>query len=225
MTNKWIFLLLLTVVVSAVPSFGRALAAESDYPPEVEEIEDSPMTSDTSNADDWFMKPSDKAMGDGTGQRSSSADGKKKDRYVWLFEADAFQYYLDTESVKWIRLPYSSSEYIADVWVRLSTIENSELSFDGEGFAAPKYFMEHYYLRPQTKQVQFLCELEVTGRPQNTISEREYSVKNWENLIPGSIEDEIYRTVLKYIGQGKSRDSGHMTFADMLDEYLRIGLN
>ena len=87
-----------------------------------------------------------------------------------------------------------------------------------------KYFLEHYYIRPKTRQIQFLCELEVVGRPQNTISERAYDYKNWENLIPGSIETAIYYGVLDVIGTGKANAKGHMTATDMLEEYLRISI-
>ena len=59
----------------------------------------------------------------------------------------------------------------------------------------PKYFLSHYYIRPKTRQIQFLSELEVTGRPDNAITERPYSSLHWENLVPGSIEDDIYHGV------------------------------
>ena len=174
-----------------------------------------------------------------------------KQRFIKLAVDDRYTYYLDKNSVQWRRMPYSSSEYIADVWIRL--IERTPRELDGDLAAygadnysaeislardqgyqyAPEdltvlrnqsYVLEHYYLRPQTKQIQFLCELEVFGRPQNTINERAYDYKNWENLVPGSVESVVYDATIKIIGKSKSTERGHMTFSDMLDEYLRISL-
>lgn len=179
--------------------------------------------------------------------------GKKiKPRFVKVAADDTFDYYLDKASVQWQNMPYSTSEYLADVWVRM--IDRSggtgDLPQDVQDYVAggydevaaaeangyiynetdaqilrtKKYFLEHYYLRPKTRQIQFLCELEVIGRPQNTISEREYSYKNWENLIPGSVETAIYYGVLDVIGTGKASSRGHMTFTDMVEEYARISI-
>ena len=172
-------------------------------------------------------------------------------RFIKLAVDDTYTYYLDKTSVQWRKMPYSSSEYIADVWIRMIEREqknlnddmayygaenfNAEISLAREqGYQYPPedlqvlrsqgYVLEHYYLRPKTKQVQFLCELEVFGRPQNTISERNYDYKNWENLVPGSIESVIYDATIKIIGKSKATERGHMTFSDMLDEYLRISL-
>ena len=176
-----------------------------------------------------------------------------KPRFVKLTIDDTYTYYLDKQSISWKRIPYSASEYMLDVWVRLIENNNdtSDLPADmseyindttngeieiarerGKAFAPvdvevlqnKKYFLEHYYLRPKTKQIQFLCELEVVGSPQNTISEREYDYKNWENLIPGSIESIIYHATMKNVGKSGSSDKGHMSFADMLEEYARISI-
>lgn len=174
-----------------------------------------------------------------------------KPRFIKLAVDDTYIYYLDKNSVQWKRMPYSSSEYIADVWIRLVERTPKELDGDMEAYGsdnysaevslardqgyqyAPEdltvlrsqaYVLEHYYLRPKTKQVQFLCELEVFGRPQNTINERAYDYKNWESLVPGSVESAVYEATIKIIGKSKASERGHMTFSDMLDEYLRISL-
>lgn len=172
-------------------------------------------------------------------------------RFIKLAVDETYTYYLDKNSVQWIKMPYSTSEYIADVWIRMIEREpkaldddmasygadnfNAEISLareQGYQYAAEdvhvlrsqSYVLEHYYLRPKTKQIQFLCELEVFGRPQNTVSERAYDYRNWENLVPGSVESVIYASTIKVIGEWKSTERGHMTFSDMLDEYLRISL-
>ena len=172
-------------------------------------------------------------------------------RFVKLAVDDTYIYYLDKNSVQWKKMPYSTSEYIADVWVRMiertpRTLDDDMTTYGAENFSAEvslareqgyqyasedlqvlrnqAYVLEHYYLRPKTRQIQFLCELEVFGRPQNTVSERTYDYRNWENLVPGSVESVIYEATIKIIGTWKSTERGHMTFSDMLDEYLRIAL-
>lgn len=172
-------------------------------------------------------------------------------RFMKLAVDDTYIYYLDKNSVQWKKMPYSSSEYIADVWVRMVERTPRQLDDDMANYGADNfnaeislareqgyqyapedlqvlrsqaYVLEHYYLRPKTKQIQFLCELEVFGRPQNTVSERAYDYRNWENLVPGSVESVIYEATIKIIGTWKSTERGHMTFSDMLDEYLRIAL-
>ena len=174
-----------------------------------------------------------------------------KPRFMKLAVDDTYTYYLDKNSVQWKKMPYSTSEYIADVWIRMVEREPKELddymtSYGADNFNAEislareqgyqyspedvnvlrsqSYVLEHYYLRPKTKQIQFLCELEVFGRPQNTVSERAYDYRNWENLVPGSVESVIYEATIKVIGTWKSTERGHMTFSDALDEYLRISL-
>lgn len=174
-----------------------------------------------------------------------------KPRFVKLAVDDTYTYYLDKNSVQWTKMPYSTSEYIADVWIRMiertpRELDDDMATYGAENFSAEvslareqgyqyaaedlqvlrsqAYVLEHYYLRPKTKQIQFLCELEVFGRPQNTVSERAYDYRNWENLVPGSVESVIYEATIKIIGTWKSTERGHMTFSDMLDEYLRIVL-
>lgn len=174
-----------------------------------------------------------------------------KPRFVKLAVDETYTYYLDKDSVQWKKMPYSSSEYIADVWIRMIEREPAQLEDDMAAYGADNfnaevalaaeqgyqytpddlavlrnqgYVLEHYYLRPKTNQIQFLCELEVFGRPQNTINERVYDYKNWENLVPGSVESVIYATVIKTIGNSKATERGHMTFIDMLEEYGRISL-
>lgn len=118
-------------------------------------------------------------------------------------------------------MPHSGDEYILDVWVRLNQQDdNADYSYP------PKYFLEHYYIRPDKQQIQFLSELEVTGRPDNEIQERSYSMQHWENLVPGSIEDEIYHQVLAKMGKNKlkGKSSHGMSVRDAVEEYLRISL-
>jgi len=174
-----------------------------------------------------------------------------KPRFVKLAIDDTYIYYLDKSAVEWKKMPYSTTEYMADVWIRMVEREPKALDDDMANYGADNfkaqidlareqgyqyppedinvlrqqsYILEHYYLRPKTRQIQFLCELEVFGRPQNTINERAYDARNWENLVPGSVESTIYDAAIKILGKSKSSERGHMTFIDMLEEYGRISL-
>lgn len=205
---------------------------------------------------DRILPPSRIKIDKPTAEDSEPAAVKQKTqkaRFVKLAIDDNYTYYLDRQSVSWTRIPYSASEYMVDVWIRMIELapDNSDLPPDlyeyindttsgevevaherGINYAPidvdvlqhKKYFLEHYYLRPKTRQIQFLCELEVVGHPQNTITERQYDYKNWENLIPSSIESIIYNAVMKEVGRSGSADSGKMSLADNIEEYLRISI-
>lgn len=200
------FLLALAVAAGLMLPTGSSLAATN--------------TEGSSVADDWFTKPDDKtAVSSNTPAAKETKDDKKNDaeadRYQYLLTDSGFDYYLDKKSAHWIPLPHSGSEYIADVWVRLASSEGAE-----------KYYLEHYYVRPATRQIQFLSELEVTGRPDNAIQERTYSAQHWENLVPGSIEEDIFNGVIKNMKKNKLAGSGAngMSIRDMAEEFLRISL-
>ena len=91
-----------------------------------------------------------------------------------------------------------------------------------------KYFIEHYYISPAKREIMFISELEVTGRPENAVKERAYDPKNWEQLVPGSIEDEIYEAVTARMKSAPGQRGGllsgtsGMSLRDMVEEYARI---
>lgn len=203
------------------------------------------------SSDNIYIKPNNS---NNTSNSDSNANMKKlKARFVKLFSDDTYNYYLDRKSVRWVRVPYLNSEYMADVWIRMIEKKPNDENMSDDMYRyinedvddeitearakgilydevdvkvlrTKKYLLEHYYIRPKTQQIQFLCELEVFGRPQNAIKERSYDYKNWENLIPGSIEFAIYYSVLSDIGTSKASERGHMTAADMVEEYARISI-
>ena len=218
-------------------------------------LEDSNNLNDFS--DNIYIRTNNSNNSNGSNNNSNSDSNtnvkKLKARFVKLFSDDTYNYYLDRKSVRWIRVPYLNSEYMADVWIRMiekkpnnenmtedmyryinEDIDDEITEARAKGILydevdiivlrTKKYLLEHYYIRPKTQQIQFLCELEVFGRPQNAVRERTYDYKNWENLIPGSIEFAIYYSVLSDIGTSKASERGHMTAADMVEEYARISI-
>ena len=95
-----------------------------------------------------------------------------KARYAQILTDNGYRYDLDTRNLRWIPLPHSGDEYILDVWVKL-TEEAPNDGSDGTYTYPEKYYLAHYYVRPKTRQIQFLSELEVTGgRPDNTVKGR-----------------------------------------------------
>ena len=144
---------------------------------------------------------------------------KEKDRFQEIFRDESFIYYMDTRSVRNVPIPNRQDRMI-DVWVKLKP---NSFSDDGDAKAG-KYYLEHYYLNPKSKQIQFLCELEVTGRPSNAIKERPYSSQNWENLVPGSVEDDIYHAVVKKAKSSSSIGGVEVPSASDILDMLNIGL-
>lgn len=213
-------------VIWCMPLWGQAaeeIGAESEEIPANTEIK-----TDTSRADDWFSKQDSseekgalaKALEKKRQQNGQGAEGQsKKERYVFLLEDNGFAYYLDSQNARWRDIPYSESEKILDVWIRLVKVEPDE-----EYSYPQKYFLEHYYLRPKTQQIQFLSELEVAGRPDNAIKERPYSVHNWENIVSGSLEDEIYHSVMKVMKKKNQFWPAHTSVRDVLEDVFRISL-
>ena len=212
---RYIFLICLAFVLVLFPLVTQA--AE-----EIDSEKNEEITSDTKTADDWFTKPDEaKRIMKQTTEEKEQQEKKEKVRYVYLFEDNGFAYFLDSQTARWKNIPYTESEEILDVWIKLVKVEA-----DDEYSYPQKYFLEHYYLRPKTKQIQFLSELEVTGRPDNTAKERPYSVRNWENLVPGSLEDEIYTKVLNEIkkSDGNRLWPKHKSVRDVLEDVFRISL-
>ena len=146
----------------------------------------------------------------------------RKSRYKTLFVDNGFTYYLDVQNTRWVPRPYNSSEYMIDAWVRL--VENTTGGPVGEdGKIRPaKYFLEHYYISPQRHEIMFISELEVTGRPDNAVKERAYDPKNWEQLVPGSIEDALYEAITARMKGAPGSGTGGMSVRDMIEEYARI---
>lgn len=191
-----------------------------------EEIEDMEEVSDVTRADDWFTKQRNSTREGLRGYGSSDKGYSYRDangnipRYVRIHIDESFIYWLDTQYVRWMDMPYSTTESIIDVWVRME-----DISEDREYSYPEKYYMEHLYLRPAKQQVQFLSELEITGRPQNNIRERPYKAEHWENLVPGSAEEHIYHATMGLMkelerdGRVRKKKSDY----DFWDDTLRIG--
>lgn len=154
------------------------------------------------------------------GKTAQKGDDKSADRFLQILQDDDYKYYLDKPSARWINLPNKSKEQVLDVWVKLVSSADKEYSYP------ETYLLEHYYIRPEKRQIQFLCELEVAGRPTNTVQQRPYDALHWEDLVPGSVEEKVYQAVIdnsKSIAKPKTEKKGFFN-SDFLEETLRISL-
>ena len=210
---------------------------------EIDETETSPVR-------ERILQPSkiNSTVSNSSNKNSTQSKSKLKNlksRFVKLTMDSNYIYYLDRDFVRWVKMPYSTTEMMADVWVRMIERNDNELLSDSEIddviFAAEegkqyrpedlevlrhgKYHLEHYYLRPKARQIQYLVELsDIEGNPQNTVNERTYSYSNWEDLVPNSVESRLYFSILKVIGKGRASQDSPVTFADYVEEYARISI-
>lgn len=148
---------------------------------------------------------------------------KKLAHYLYLFSDDGFNYYLDSE-VSCHTYPPVGYEKLLDVWIKILPIG---VAPDTEVLSDQTYYLQHYLLCPRKTQIMFLSELEVDGRPDNDIQERPYDTRNWENMIPGSLEENIYRECMKRqskLNQRGDKKTVTRTVGDILEDTFRISL-
>ncbi len=159
---------------------------------------------------------------DGTPAADAKPDAAvaKPDRFLNIAADDEYQYYMDMQTVQWIRRPYSVKEKLIDVWIKLQPLNKETYSYP------ETYFLQHYYIRLEKRQIQFLGELEAAGRPNNALVQKAYREEDWEDLVPGSMEETIYQAV---VSQGKlihrhNGPTGIPGVRDQVEEFLRISL-
>lgn len=156
-------------------------------------------------------------------KKKTKEEKQKLAHYIYLFSDDGFNYYLDGE-VSCRTYPPVGYEKLLDVWIKILPIG---VAPETEVLDHQTYYLQHYLLYPKKAQIMFLSELEVDGRPDNDIQERPYNTKNWENLIPGSLEENIYRECVKRqkkLKQRGDKKSAVKTAGDFLEDTFRISL-
>ncbi|MGP1470682.1 MAG: hypothetical protein ACTTJE_03715 [Schwartzia sp. (in: firmicutes)] len=128
-------------------------------------------------------------------------------KYQIVYEDDSYVYYVDQENLRWRSIPYTE-ERMLDVWIRLIPVADAAEAETREAAGdlyTGHYYLEHYYMRRRQRQVQFLAELEVNGRPQNDVAAGKYSSAAWEDLVPGSLEDALYHRIMKKVTHPKDQ--------------------
>lgn len=227
--GKW-SAVMLTAVILFLPMGVEA--RESRFEGGSEEIEDSPAQTkevgehawDESepHADDWFTNP-DKREDYGSDDKTSEdeEDKEKKERFVEIYRDESFIYSMDKTTAHYTRIPHSIDEKMIDVWVKLEPLEYAPEDYS----YPPKYYLEHYLIRPKKNQYQFLCEVEIKGRPTSEVKDKRYDPRRWERLIPGSIEDTIYQAVLQHKGKIHDEASANGTSVrDFIENTVNISL-
>lgn len=217
----------LAIVICAVflfnPYFSRTASAANEIQTKVSTKKTAPDMPPISQ--DKTINTKDAAIW----QKVQKEEASNKKRYVLIAKDKRFYYYLDRKTARWIYEPYTKKE-IMDVWIQL--VDANKKDQPDENYSnvpdQVSYLLDHYYIRPKSRQIQFLCELEVTGQPSNTVRQNVYSIKNWEDVIPGSVEETIYNAVMATKGQLVKVSADNRSIdrqaSDFIDRVFNIGL-
>ena len=201
--GKWIALF---AAFMAVFPLSGALARSSDPPEPI--LWEDPAVVNNSTGTDENSSPS----------YTSEEYGP---RFIEILRDDSFIYLMDRKTAHYEKVPHLAKEKMIDVWIKLEPLEFLE----GDYTFPPKYYLEHYLIRPKTQQIMFLAEMEVAGRPSNEMKEMPYDPRRWERLVPGSIEDSVYHAVLLNEGQVKDESAnGGASIRDYVENIFNISL-
>ncbi len=162
--------------------------------------------------------------------KSAQANSEEQDnqedkelRFIKFAEDESFVYLLDRKDSGWIRKPYTADTYVIDAWIKMIPYKFDATDAYIASDEYDNYYLEHYLIDPANKRIQFLCEIEVSGRPENNIKQRKYAPNGWEGLVPESVEDTIYHGVVKEYGKKKG-DGTIKQFTDMLEDVFHISI-
>ena len=159
--------------------------------------------------------------GDSSSDDGEAAEKEEQPRFIEILRDDSFIYYMDRKTARFLNIPHVAKEKMIDVWIKLEPLEYAE----GDYTYPAKFFLEHYLIRPKRQQIQFLAELEVTGRPSNETRNLKYDGRRWEELIPGSIEDSIYHAVMRHKSDIHDESTSDGTsIRDYIEDTLNISL-
>lgn len=127
------------------------------------------------------------------GAEEKNADtGVRRARYVFLHEEDDMRYYLDRESMRKTPHPYLKEDLL-DVWVKLVSQEKNSYTYP------QPYLLKNYYLRLTKPQIQLRVILRAdTLSKSDEATKIPYREKNWQDVYPDSLEEILYRSILKY---------------------------
>ena len=229
--GNWLAVLIAASILS-MPTGTEA--RESHFEGGAEEIEEMPAeTKETRehawdenepHADDWFANPSkneDYGSDSEDNKDAEDAEQKRKARYIEICRDESFIYSMDRKAAFYTRIPHTIDEKMIDVWIKLEPLEYAPEDYT----YPPKSYLEHYLIRPKSKPIQFLCEIEASGRPANDVEDKRYDPRRWERLVPGSIEDTIFHAVLQHKGKIHDESSANGTSVrDYVENTFNISL-
>ena len=216
---KKIRIFLLSMMILSGASLVQA------YTPNMSPAEQLAATADRNTAIQ-AQKPSDAVKTEALPAANAVVNKKDpkapKARFLLLFEDEQYKYFMDLQSAQWQRRPYGKKERYLDVWVKLV-----EVPAEKEYKYPETYLLEHYCILPEQRKIQFLCELEVAGRPVNSIQQRSYDEAHWEGLVPDSVEEKVYQAVMDHkalLPEPKDKQDIRSLAGDCIDDVLHIGL-
>lgn len=153
-------------------------------------------------------------------EEGNSESSKKETRFEKIGEDISFIYLLDKKDSGWVRRPFTANQYVISAWVKMLPYEyvSNEVLYNPT--EERTYYLVHYLIDPSSRKIQFLCEVEVTGRPENNIKQRKYNPNDWEDLVPESVEDTIYHAVVKKYGKSKGSNS----LTDIIEDVFHIAI-
>lgn len=179
----------------------------------------APVACASGDDSDWPLTAEERAKAEAK-DRAKAEKSVAGETFKEIHRNEAYIFYLDTRNLRWQPIPYIDGKQMIEVWIKLVPTTPA-----GTPISAPKtYYLEHYYVRRDTQQIQFLCELEVNGRPTNDVNVGKYDPRKWENLVPGSIEESIYYGVNRYADKQTYRGHGGKSFNDVVEDVLRISI-
>jgi|GEM_PF-3211311 len=138
-------------------------------------------------------------------------------RYLKIAENAAYTYYLDIETVRYIKDPYLE-EKIIDVWIKIVCEENgskAEIENRGkkgmvtEGYDKFSYSVRRYYLRLNERQMQMLASRDfASDGSQLEFQKYNYAAVRWDDLAPNTLGDLWYSKVRWYMDK-RAREKGN----------------
>lgn len=142
---------------------------------------------------------------------------EQSSRYLKITENAAYTYYLDTETVRYIKDPYLEEKLI-DVWIKIvceqsgaeAEIKNREnKGMITEGYDKFSYSVRRYYFRLNERQMQMLTSRDfASDGSQLEFQKCIYAATRWDDLAPNTVGDLWYSKVRWYLDKraGEKRE-------------------
>jgi len=129
-------------------------------------------------------------------------------RYLKIAGNAAYTYYLDLQTVRYIKDPYLEEQLI-DAWVKIVCEENgAEAEIESrenkgmvtKGYDKLSYSIRRYYFRLNQRQMQMLASRDfASDGSQLEFQKYTYTAARWDDLAPNTLGDLWYSKVRWYM--------------------------
>ena len=133
---------------------------------------------------------------------------RQSSRYLKIAENSAYTYYLDIETVHYIKDPYLDEKLI-DAWIKIVCEQdgaNEEVKnrnnkgMSIEGYDKFSYSVRRYYFRLNERQMQMLASRDfASDGSQLEFEKYVYAAIRWDDLAPNTLGDLWYGKVCNYM--------------------------